>query len=64
MLTVLGVPFASFSMRMAADLTPHAMETYQTSRYGKLTPHTMGTDMVDLRLHLGRRHVAVDLTLF
>jgi len=30
MLTILGAPFASFSMRMAVDLTPHAMETCQT----------------------------------
>jgi len=34
MLTILEAPFASFSMRMVVDLTPHAMETYQTSHYG------------------------------
>jgi len=40
MLTILGAPFASFSMRMAIDLTPHAMETYQTSHLTLWKTHT------------------------
>jgi len=53
-------------MRMAVHLTPHAMEMYQILHlmlYRNLTPYTMGTDAIDLRLHLGRQHMAVDLTL-
>jgi len=30
MLTISGAQFASFSTRMAVDLTPHAMDSYQT----------------------------------
>jgi len=33
MLIILGAPFVSFSMRMAVDLTPHAMEMYQTLHF-------------------------------
>jgi len=29
MFTILGALFASFSVRITVDLTPHGMETYQ-----------------------------------